>query len=552
MSARAAGPAGLSLCAGLVLASGLVIQRHGLFDGLKSEIQSLRVPVSALRAGAGPIARLMEYKGRIGIELQGIDGGLPGEVMPSSVAVTPSALDKGWPVLSIVVDPDDLYDPDRGIVAHPHNRGMKWERPAYASLFEDGRLTFATGAGLRVHGGKSRNMPEPSFRLCFRKVYGAREFAPGALFEGRGDPIRSLVVHNDIRRHRREGPDEWWRFVNPLAYDVSRRVGCLTPETLTVRFYVNGEDLGPYVLTEHLSEDWIAARLGHRNFVLVDTKADQGPWEVKFGDPAIHDEFVTWATASEPLTLEQAAERVDVENLSRWFLSVLYLGPTDDNQGLQVLDRSKPGGRWFWVNWDMDHSFVDRYHQAERPWEFDAFKSVLDGKLHNLRADILERLLRDSPEFRDSFSRLMVDALNHLLTPEYVESRIGHYEEMAAAHGVEDLSYVAKEREFVKHRPEVLREQMRTYLGSGPSHRCTVTAGVGVALEIDGFPENTPYEGWYVDGMEVTVRVPEQDRGRFSHWRVDGEDLTAGDPELIVAVDHDTAIEAILVARSSA
>jgi len=541
---RAAGGVGLVLAAGLVLASGLVVERLGLFGAMKSEIQSLKVPAAALRAGAGPIARLMEYKSRTGIELQGIDGGLAPDAMPSSTVVPPAALATGLPLLSIVVDPDDLYDPVTGIVANPKKRGMRWERSAYVSFFERGSLTFATGTGLRVHGGKSRNVPEPSYRLHFRKVYGREQFAPGALFSGTRDPIRSLVVHNDVRRHTREKEPEYWRFVNPLAYDVAARIGCLVAETLTVRLLVNGEDLGPYVLTEHLDENDVAARLGHRDFVLVDTKPDQGPKEVKFGDPAVYDEFIAWATGAAPLTLEQAAARVDIENLARWFLSVLYLGPTDHNQGMQVLDRSRPGATWFWINWDMDHSFVDRRNQADHPWEFDAFSGVLTDK-HDLRAPILGRLLRDSPEFRDYFSRLFVDAMNHRVTREFVESRIAHYEALAVAHGVQDRAYVAKEREFVKHRHEVLRDQMRVYAGAGSSYRCSVTGNETVALEIDGFSAGTGYEGWYFEGMTITIRVPDGDRDRFSHWRVDGEIVAARDPELTVAVEGETTIEVV-------
>jgi hypothetical protein len=550
VSGRVAGGAGLLLSAGLILLSGLVVERRGLFGALRSEIQSLTVPAAALRAGAGPIARLMEYKSRTGIELQGVDGGMAPEVMPSTVVVPPATLAAGWPVLSIVVDPDDLYDPVTGIVANPMKRGMKWERPAYVSFFEGGHLIFATGAGLRVHGGKSRKNAEPSYRLYFRRLYGQERFAPGALFGGARDPIRSIVVHNDVRKHARDGEErrEYWWFVNPLAYDVAARIGCLIAETLTVRLLVNGEDLGPYVLTEHLDENDVAARLGHRDFVLADTKPDRGLTEVKFGDPAVYDEFITWATGTGPLSLGQAAERVDIENLSRWFLSIVYLGPTDQNQGLQVLDRSRPGNTWFWVNWDMDHSFVDRYHRADQPWEFDAFASTLTDK-YDLRAPILTRLLQDSPEYRDYFSRLFVEVMNHRVTREFVESRIAYYESLAVSHGIQDRAYVAKEREFARHRHEVLRDQMRVYVGVGPSHPCRVTSSdPAVALEIDGYPypAGAPYEGWYFEGMTVTIRVPDDaDRGRFSHWRVNGEVVAAGDPELTVAIERDATIEAV-------
>ena len=72
---------------------------------------------------------------------------------------------------------------------------------------------------------------------------------PGVLFGGQSDPITRLVVHND-RRH--DGRGRWWHLVNPLAYDIARQIGAVTPNTQPVRFFINGEFLGIYVLTEHI------------------------------------------------------------------------------------------------------------------------------------------------------------------------------------------------------------------------------------------------------------------------------------------------------------
>ena len=55
--------------------------------------------------------------------------------------------------------------------------------------------------------------------------------------------------------------------------------------------------------------------------------------------------------------MENAAKRVDVDNLSKWYLSQLFCGSAHIYQGLAFLDISKPDGKWKWINWDMDHSF---------------------------------------------------------------------------------------------------------------------------------------------------------------------------------------------------
>ena len=37
--------------------------------------------------------------------------------------------------------------------------GTEWERPGWVSFFENGRLVYSTGVGVRVHGGSSRELP---------------------------------------------------------------------------------------------------------------------------------------------------------------------------------------------------------------------------------------------------------------------------------------------------------------------------------------------------------------------------------------------------------
>ena len=89
--------------------------------------------------------------------------------MPSTTIIDEHELSTGLPLISIVIDNNDLKD----ILTNLLKTGRKWERPVYISYFERGNLVFATGAGLRLHGGKSRlHSPVHSFRLYFRNVYG--------------------------------------------------------------------------------------------------------------------------------------------------------------------------------------------------------------------------------------------------------------------------------------------------------------------------------------------------------------------------------------------
>ena len=112
----------------------------------------------------------------------------------------PAEVEAGLPLMSLWVDRNDLYNPVTGILANKYGRGRAWERPGFVSYFDDATLRFATGVGVRIHGGSSRETsPVQSCRLYFRDQLGADRFEPGILFDATADPIRRLVLHNDLR-----------------------------------------------------------------------------------------------------------------------------------------------------------------------------------------------------------------------------------------------------------------------------------------------------------------------------------------------------------------
>ena len=253
--------------------------------------------------------------------------------LPSSRAINPADVQRGLPIVSLSLDRADLEDPARGILTRKNKmmHGRDWERPATVSYFDKGRLQFASGVGARVHGGGSRIlMKVQSFRLFFRRSYGADRLPPGLLFGDRSQPLRRLIVHNDLRWEAFD-KRRFWHFVNPLAYDIAREIGCIVPETKPVQFYLNGTYLGVYVLTEHFDNHFFRSHVGHERFRV---------------DPVEFDELYEWIGAQTPLTMEKVAEQIDVDNLTRWFLAVLFLATEDPFQGPgQFRDETKSARR---------------------------------------------------------------------------------------------------------------------------------------------------------------------------------------------------------------
>ena len=481
----------LGALAGLLLAGGALLERHEALGPLRLAIQ--RDP----------------------------------RELPSARLAPRAEVASGLAVVSLAVADEDLHDPGHGILTHRLDHGREWERPGTVSYFEGGRLRFSAAAGVRVHGGSSREgIPEPGFRLYFRRQYGARGI-PGELLYGPGHrhPVKRLILHNDRRPSRRI----WWHLVNPLAYDIAGAAGALTAATRPARVFLNGRLLGVYVLTEHFHErHWFEDHLGHA--VRLD-----GAEFYQMADEVL---------ATTPLRMRTLSPLLDIENLTRWFIAVVFCATEDAYQGPgQYRDPSREAAQWFWVNWDMDGSF-------RNPTQ-DTFAALLSRigearrarRPSDVRPLILTTLLAEDPEYREYFKRIWVDVMNHRLTRRFLDDRLEYYRRVALQYGIEAREYRPRVEDFIRRRRRIVRELAEQWLNTPPSVRCRLT-GRGTVL-LDGRPIEAGFEGFYFPGMTISLSVPDDARRRLAGWRVNGRQLPVGSGPLQVPALADLEIEAI-------
>jgi formylglycine-generating enzyme required for sulfatase activity len=438
-------------------------------------------------------------------------------------------------VLSLTVEEAGLTDPDTGILANKLEHGVGWEREGSVSYFDDGKLLFASGVGVRIHGGSSRqSAPRPGFRLYFRRKYGPREVPRGVLFGPDAQPLRRIVVHDDMRVDVKKVP---WYFVNPLAYDIARAVGAIAPETKPVRFFVNGEYYGPFVLTERFDTRFFAAHWGYDDILLSQEEMNK-LWD--------------WVRNTRPLTMSNVAEHVDVENLTRWFLAVAFCATRDAYQGPgQFLDRTKSTGEWFWVNWDMDQSFRD--------WNLDSYQYLLERVAEERRGRnpaeprsvILSQLIADDPQYREYLKRAVQKALNHQLTEAFLTERFEYYSTTARELQIRRLGYLASLRQFLQRRRDFFRLISEQWLNSAPSQRVTVSAPPNVDVVIEGASVKDGYAGLYFPDVQLTADIAPDDRRGFSGWRINGT-VVEGTSPLKFKAERPMEIEAVFAAPRSA
>jgi hypothetical protein len=428
---------------------------------------------------------------------------------PSTLAVPPEEIARGVSTVSLYLRPEDLHDPATGIIANARKHGNEWERPGWVSFFENGRLVYSTGAGVRIHGGSSRETTKrpQGFRLYFRRKYSANPL-PGEVAFGpsHGHPLRRLILHNDmrIRRDRMR-----WHLVNPLAYDIATAVGAIASPTRPVRFLLNGVFQDVFVLSEHFHpRDYFVAHRGY-------------PVSLSY------DEFnQMWrqVRAMRPIRMAAIGHLVDLDNLTRWFIATVFCATHDAYQGPgQFRDPMRASAQWFWVNWDMDGSF--RLPEQDTFWYLLSRTGQPRGRRPNEpRPRILVTLLDDDPEYRAYFQRVWTDVMNHVLTPAFLDERFEHYRAESERLDLKDRAYQAPLKDFLQRRPTVVWKIATDWLRTGPPVACRILGAHGAVL-IDGRRVTPGWQGSYFPGMRVTVSVPPELSASFSHWVVNGAEM---------------------------
>jgi hypothetical protein len=296
------------------------------------------------------------------------------------------------PTISLVTDPANLFDAQKGIYVHASMQGEDWERPVSAELINpDGTEGFQIDAGLRIRGGYSRSggNPKHAFRLFFRTEYG-QSTLKYPLFGDEGvDEFDTIDL--------RTGQNYSWSFEGGssprdtfvrevFSRDTQRDMGRPYTRSRYYHLYVDGQYWGLFQTQERAEASYAESYFGpaKEDYDVVKSRAGNGGYDIEATDGALDAWRRLWDASNAGFNDDATYYRVqglnpdgtpnptyekllDVDNLIDYMLCTYYVGDPDGpvsawalvcNNFYGIYNRVHPEGFKFFRH-DAEHSLYD-------------------------------------------------------------------------------------------------------------------------------------------------------------------------------------------------
>ncbi|MFV2068142.1 MAG: CotH kinase family protein, partial [Pirellulales bacterium] len=444
------------------------------------------------------------------------------------------------PTLSIVMDLDDLFDPETGIYSNPTRSGFEWERPTSVEwITTDGSPGFQVNAGIRIMGGFSRRASKKnSLRLEFRKQYGPSRLQFPLFGDGAAGEFETLA----LRAHFNDGytlssnphfiRDQWTRATQLAMGQPSSR-------GTNAHLYINGIYWGLYNPVERPDASFSATYLG----------GDENDWDAINSNGVVDGTVDAW---NELLSLSgPVATAADQQQSNAALLRLLGKDPdgTDNPEVETLLDVDNYIDymllNFFTGNNDWPHN---NYYMARRrgpestgfkfySWDAERSLNNTQGKFADVNTDVtgvsrgvavLHARLVKNDEFRLMFAdrvrrhfspggALYVDPANPAWDPENPQRNIpaARYKELADQIALPLVAESARWADALSANPpptvadwQVLIDGMlENWLPQRPAILLEQLTARGLYPEVAA-PEFNQHGGEIVPGFDLTMSAP--------------------------------------------
>ncbi len=363
----------------------------------------------------------------------------------------------GASVISMVVDPDALLNPQTGIyvlgeqydkwkdsedgqsIAYSNQywefqgnytqRGREWERVAEISCFdsETEKLQFEAPVGIRLHGGASRMYGQKSFNIYFRTEYGLDKLRYPLLPEDTDITGKAIEKYDSVMLRNGGNDTEYSKirdlFVQNQVKDRAYQIQATKPCVL----FLNGEYWGLYNLTEKYSDDNLEQTFGIDKTNIISYKEGELD-EGENDDSRYFDELMDYAEKdfTDEKVYKEFCKIMDIESFADYYATQIYIANYDWNQekNYQIWRARTPDstneyadGKWRYLLFDTEYSLGLYGHTNATT---DSFTTTLTN-------DELFAAVMENPTFQKMFLKTLKEIGSVNFEPEKCKEALETY-----------------------------------------------------------------------------------------------------------------------------
>ncbi|MBE5804193.1 MAG: hypothetical protein E7316_06750 [Clostridiales bacterium] len=338
------------------------------------------------------------------------------------------------PIVSLVADPDALWNPENGMLTAGDNvikegPGMlPWKNTVYREVKEnlpdkeghveyfllDGTQMLSQGMAFSLQGQFSLDMPQKTFKLRAKTLYGEKTFAAKLFADRPFTEYKSIVLRNS-------GNDSaWTRLLDGFQ---SRMLDAYGSQVIhqawnPVVVYLNGVYWGHYNMRERVDRFFVAQHEGLTleeadNMIIIEASG-----AYKYGDNSVYRNMIKKIKASDPARneedLQYILDNVDVDNYFEYIALEMFVGNSDIGN-LRAYRIDGEGNKWKWIFYDVDYGMFSSGFNSPKSY---TKKSGMGDK--NIDNTILLKLL-EVPEYKDKFLTKLGDVFRFFTSDKLLE-----------------------------------------------------------------------------------------------------------------------------------
>ena len=328
------------------------------------------------------------------------------------------------PIVSLAIDPQELWDPDTGMLVMGDNvdtskfpyKDAQYRvygrigRDAYVEYYLlDGTQVLSQGAEMALQGQFSIDMPQKTFKLRAKAKYGEKTFAASLFPDRPYTEYKSFVLRNS-------GNDcAWTRLLDGFQSRLLDAYGTQVIHQAwnPVAVYLNGVYWGHMNMRERVDRYFVAQHEGLSLDEADDMDILQASGSVDYGSNKAYREMVKKIKAGDPANNEAdrqyIADNIDVDNHLEYMAIEMFFGNSDIGN-TRYYRLHQEGSKWRWIIYDLDYGMYSSSFNS--PASYTKAKGMGDQHIDN--TIFLKEL--SVPEWRDLFLTKLGDIFQTFTT----------------------------------------------------------------------------------------------------------------------------------------